>query len=106
MRQRGDYLIIGLTLFGLAALLLAYLCGGPWPAPVAAPLPVRFQPGPSERGAAAAFATTGQRHWLAAILFVVLILFLIENAVAERGTRGERKERDDLRLHGDRRRHD
>ncbi len=63
MKQRGDYLIIGLTLLGLVALLVAY---------VLEPLPV--QPGPA--GA--------PRHGLAAILFVVLILLLVENVVEER----------------------
>ncbi len=65
MRQRGDYLVIGLTLLGLAALLLAFLLE---------PLPGHFQPASS----------SAPRHGLAAILFVVLILLLVENVVEER----------------------
>ncbi len=63
MKQRGDYLVIGLTLLGLAALLLAF---------VLEPLPVQ----PDHAGT--------PRHGLAAVLFVVLILLLIENIVEER----------------------
>lgn len=89
MRQRGDYLIIGLTLIGLAALLLAYLCS-PWPVP--GPFPVHIQPGQTE----------APRHVLAAILFVVLILLLIEDTVTDAVDRAQ----DDHWRHNHRRRQD
>ncbi len=68
MKQRGDYLIIGLTLIGLAALLLAY----------------SLEPLPLHPGPAAPAAAGDSRHWLAAILFVALILLLVESIVEER----------------------
>ncbi len=69
MKRRGDYLVIGLTLLGLAALLIAYLLE-----PLRGQGLGHFQPG----------AAGAPRHGLAAILFVVLILLLVENIVEER----------------------
>ena len=77
MRQRRDYLIIGLTLIGLAvaaASLPVQPVAGSRAGALTRPLPTRPGriTGPERQG-----------HGLAAILFVVLILLLVENTVAD-----------------------